>query len=78
MAIVRINEPVHMEFLAHDLDIDMNLLKKWNPDYDLFEMNTYDKDFYSLRIPKEKLENFISKKEYIIKKSRVIYADMGI
>lgn len=78
MAIVRINEPLHLELLAHDLDIEKKLLEKWNPDYELFELDTYDKDYYSLRIPKEKLDNFISRKEYITKKSRALYADLGL
>lgn len=77
MVIVRISEPIAMSLLAHDLGIEKNLLRKWNPDYELFELDTYDQDYYSLRIPKEKLDDFISRKENITKKSRAIYADGG-
>jgi membrane-bound lytic murein transglycosylase D len=73
MAIVRISEPVSLEFLSSELGMDMKLLNKWNPDYDLFVYNTYSEDFYRLRIPKEKLDGFVEKKDYIMKRSKQIF-----
>jgi len=73
MAIVRISEPVSLELLSAELGMDRKLLNKWNPDYDLFVYNTYEEDFYRLRIPKEKLDGFVEKKDYLTKKSRQIF-----
>jgi membrane-bound lytic murein transglycosylase D len=73
MAIVRISEPLSMDLLSQDLKIERRLLEKWNADYDLFETSTYDKEYYSLRIPKEKLDNFIERKEYLTKTSREMF-----
>jgi len=60
--------------LESELGIDKKLFNKWNPDYDLFVYNTYSEDFYRLRIPKDKLDGFVEKKEFLIKKSRSIFA----
>jgi membrane-bound lytic murein transglycosylase D len=73
MAIVRISEPLSMELLVAELGIDKKLLDKWNEDYDLFVYNTYSEDFYRLRIPKEKLDSFIEKKDFLTRKSKQIF-----
>lgn len=78
MAIVRISTPLSMDLLAQDLKIDRNLLEKWNPDYDLFETDTYEGEYYSLRIPKDKLDSFVERKEFLTNKSKKIYADMSL
>jgi hypothetical protein len=78
MAIVRIKEPMHMDLLAQDLKIDRRLLDKWNPDYELFEMDTYNSEYYSLRIPKEKLDNFIERKEFLTKRSKVMFTESAM
>lgn len=78
MAIVRISEPVNLEYLAQDLKIERKLLEKWNEDYDLFVFDTYNSDYYSLRIPKEKLDNFIERKELITKRSKQMFAEMHL
>lgn len=69
MAIVRISDPLNLELMAEELNIDKKLLKKWNHDYELFLYGTYSSEFYGLRIPKEKLEGFIEKKQMITRKS---------
>lgn len=74
MAIVRINEPLNEELLYTEMGMSKELFEKWNPDYDLFTLDTYGEDFYRLRIPKEKLDNFIEKKDFLTKKSKQIYA----
>lgn len=74
MAIVRISEPLSMELLVTELGIDKKLFNKWNADYDVFVYSNYTDDFYRLRLPKEKLESFIEKKEFLTKKSRQIFS----
>jgi membrane-bound lytic murein transglycosylase D len=76
MSIVSITEPLSMELLAQELSIDLKLLNKWNPDYQLFVYNTYPTKDYKLRIPKDKLDNFVQKKEHLEKKSRQIFSEM--
>lgn len=74
MSIVRIKEPIHLEMMAQELGIDKHLLTRWNADYDLFVYNTYPTPFYNLRIPKDKLNSFISKQDHLIKRSHAIYS----
>jgi len=76
MAIVRINDPLNFDLISQDLKIERKLLDKWNPDYDLFETATYNSEFYSLRIPKDKLDNFIERKEFLTKRSKQLYTEM--
>lgn len=78
MAIVRISEPVSIDFLAQELAIDNKLLNKWNEDYDLFLYGTYETEYYSLRIPKDKLDGFVDKKDHIMRMSRQILAQMEL
>jgi hypothetical protein len=56
--------------------IDKNLLARWNPDYDMFTYNTYPTPFYNLRIPKDKLDVFLQKKDLVTKKSKVYFAEI--
>jgi len=74
MAIVRISEPLSLELLVTELGIDKKLLNKWNSDYDLFVFDTYSEDFYRLRIPKEKLDSFVEKKDFLTRKSKQIFS----
>ncbi len=74
MAIVRIKEPIHLEMMGQELGIDKKLLARWNADYDLFVYKTYPTPFYNLRIPKEKLDAFIAKKDQLTHKSEAIFA----
>lgn len=78
MVIIRIGEPLNFDLLAQDLKIERNLLEKWNPDYDMFETSTYNAEFYSLRIPKDKLDNFIERKEFLTKRSKQLYAELNL
>jgi len=73
MSIVRISEPLNMDLISTELGIDKKLLTRWNPDYDLFVCNTYPTPYYSLRIPKNKVDAFLSKKDFLAKKSRRIF-----
>jgi membrane-bound lytic murein transglycosylase D len=74
MAIIKLSEPLSMDLMVHELDMDKNLMEKWNPDYDLYEMNAYPTDDYKLRLPKDKLENFLAKRPSMEKKSKQIFA----
>lgn len=73
MAIVRISEPLYPELLMEELGMDAKQLYNWNFDYELFEYNTYNSEVYNLRIPKEKLDHFIARKDYLEKRSKQIY-----
>ncbi len=72
MAIVRIKDPVSLEFMAQELGIDKKLVQQWNDDYELFLNGTYEEPHYSLRLPKDKLEHFLQKKTYITNRSKKI------
>lgn len=74
MAIVRVNEPVSLDLLGDELNIDKKLLRNWNSDYDLYLYGVASEDFYGLRIPKEKLEGFIEKKSLIMRRSAALFA----
>ena len=74
MAIVRITKPIHLEYMAEQLGMDKRQLTRWNQDYELFTYNTYPTPYYNLRIPKEKLDQFLQKKEALTKKSAEIFA----
>ncbi len=74
MAIVRISEPLSLELLVSELGIDKKLFNKWNADYDLFVFNTYSEDFYRLRLPKDKLDGFVEKKDFLTRKSKQIFS----
>lgn len=73
MAIVRISQPLSFELVTQELGIDKDLINKWNPDYELFMYNTYPTDYYSLRIPKDRLDAFIQKKEFLEKRSKTYF-----
>lgn len=72
MAIVKLTEPLSMDLMVQELGMDKRILNKWNPDYELYEMDTYPTDYYSLRLPKDKLDKFVEKKEFLTKRSKQI------
>lgn len=76
MSIIRLSEPLSLDLICMELDIEKSLMDKWNPDYELFELDIYSADFYSFRIPKNKLDNFIEKKEMLTKRSKQIFAQL--
>lgn len=69
MAMVRITQAVSLEIVAQELSIDKKTLVRWNQDYDQFIYKTYPTPFYNLRIPKDRLDAFLAKKDQITKKS---------
>lgn len=77
MAIVHIKEPLDMDVLVQQLGLSRNQLERWNPDYDMFLMGATDDETYGLRIPKEKLNDFIAGKESLNRLSRNVFSQMS-
>jgi membrane-bound lytic murein transglycosylase D len=73
MSIVRIKDPIDMNLLSQELGVDKKLLMRWNSDYELFTYNTYPTPFYNLRLPKDKSDLFLQKKELLTKKSKALF-----
>ncbi len=73
MSIVRIKEPIDLNLMAQELGIDAKLLARWNNDYELFTYNTYPTPFYNLRLPKDKTDLFLQKKDLLTKKSKALF-----
>lgn len=78
MSVVRILHPISLEMMCQYLGMDLNQIRRWNPDYDLFLYNTYPTQYYSLRIPKNKLELFIEKQDFLQKKSKQMLQDQNM
>ncbi len=74
MCIVRITEPVQLDLLAQEINADKRLLARWNADYDMFVYKTYPTPFYNLRLPKDKMDDFLKKKDVITKRSKEMYS----
>ncbi len=75
MAMLRITEPISLELAATEIGVDKKLLIRWNVDYDMFTYGTYPTPFYNLRLPKDKVDIFLKKKDFLIKKSKLIFAN---
>jgi membrane-bound lytic murein transglycosylase D len=75
MVIVRITDPLHLDIVAKELNVEKSILMKWNRDYDLFLFKTYPTEYYNFRLPKDKLEQFMSKKELLTQRSKQRFAE---
>jgi len=73
MFIVRITQPISMELMASEIGADKKLLERWNADYELYTYGTYPTPFYNLRLPKDKVDIFLKKKDDLTKKSKIIF-----
>lgn len=78
MVIVRISTPLAFELLTKELDVDKKQMDRWNYDYELFVYNTYPTEYYGLRIPKDKLDMFVQKKESLEKLSKVYFDQISM
>jgi hypothetical protein len=67
MSILKMDKPIAFEVIEHETGIDKKLLTRWNPDYTLFMNHTYATAFYKLRLPKDKVDIFLQKKEAMAK-----------
>ncbi len=74
MCMIRITEPLNLEIISQETGVDKKLLARWNVDYDMYTYGTYPTPFYNLRLPKDKLDVYLAKKEAIAKRSRVYYS----
>jgi membrane-bound lytic murein transglycosylase D len=74
MAILRIKDPIDLELMAQELSIEKKLLERWNNDYEMYTYGTYPTPYYNLRLPKNKIDVFLQKKEAMTKRSKIIFA----
>ena len=74
MAIVRITEPLLLDLVAQEIGADKKALARWNVDYEMFVYGTYPTPFYNLRVPKDKLDIFLQKKDQLGKKSKTYFS----
>jgi len=69
MALVRIKAPIDLDLLANSLGLDRRQLGRWNYDYYDY-LDTYQAGAtYNLKIPKDKLDSFIEKKDILERQS---------
>lgn len=69
MALIRIKTIIDLDLLSNYLNLDRRQIGRWNYDYYSFMDNFKPGDTYNLRIPKEKLDEFIEKKDYLERQS---------
>jgi peptidoglycan lytic transglycosylase D len=78
MAIMRIKDPIDIELMAQELNVDKKLLERWNNDYEMYTYGTYPTPYYNLRLPKDKVDVFMAKKEAMTKRTKIIFANKNI
>ncbi|MEZ5015839.1 MAG: lytic transglycosylase domain-containing protein [Flavipsychrobacter sp.] len=78
MAIVRINAPISFDLMEMELNIDNKLLRKWNIGYEDFVYSAQADKQYQLRIPKDKLNSFLEKKEFLTKRSIKVFSSQNM
>ena len=76
MAIITLIEPLSIEVIEQELQIDRHLLNKWNPDYELFVLDLYPDKEYKFRMPKDKIDVYVEKRSIINKKSEKFFKDL--
>ncbi len=69
MALVRIKSVIDLDILSNALEMDRRLIGRWNYDYFAYMEDFKPGDSYNLRIPKEKLDSYIEKKDFIERQS---------
>lgn len=65
MALIRITEPLNLQVLASVLEVDARTIGRWNYDFYEYKSNYKTGQTYNLRIPKNKLDDFIAQRNYI-------------
>lgn len=70
MSIIKITEPVDLDYLSAILEFDRAKLQRWNYDYIDFLLNYQPGEQYMLKIPKDKLEKFIANRDLIFRESK--------
>jgi membrane-bound lytic murein transglycosylase D len=67
MSLLKLDKAIPLEVIEYETGIDKKLLTRWNPDYNLFLNHTYATTFYKIRLPKDKIDLFLQKKEAMVK-----------
>jgi len=73
MAILKIEQVIHFEVLEHEIGIDKKLMARWNPDYELFATGKYPTPYYKIKMPKDKVDAFLLKKQSLVQLSKNLY-----
>lgn len=76
MVIITLKEPLSLEVLEQELQVDRKMLAKWNPDYELFVMDLYPDPEYKFRFPKDKFDRFVETRLALVKKSEKYFKDL--
>lgn len=71
MAIVRISSPISFDLLETELGIDNRTMRKWNYNMDAHDFSSEE---YGLRLPKDKVEAFIIKRNSLMKRSQKVFS----
>ncbi len=72
MSILKLDRALPLDVIEHETGIDKKLLSRWNPDYTQFLNHTYATAFYKLRVPKDKVDIFLQKKESMNKLAKAV------
>ena len=75
MQLIRISEPISLEIMADILKTDARQLERWNDDLFLQINKPGDKSYW-LRLPKDKIDAFLSNKEEIIRRSKQFFGEI--
>ena len=75
MQLIRISEPINIEIMAEMLKTDARQLERWNDDLFL-QLNKPGDKTYWLRLPKDKIDAFLSNKEEIIRRSKQFFGEI--
>ncbi|MDE3255632.1 MAG: lytic transglycosylase domain-containing protein [Bacteroidota bacterium] len=75
MQLIRISEPISLEIMAEIIKTDARQLERWNDDLFL-QLNKPGDKTYWLRLPKDKIDAFLSNKEEIIRRSKQFFGEI--
>ncbi len=77
MTMVRLKSPIHLDLIQKEVGIDKKMLERWNDDYNEFlYAASYPEPYYNLKIPKDKLDAFLAKKDVMTKKSAQVLGQL--
>lgn len=70
MSIIKITEPVDLNYLSTFLEHDRYELERWNYDYIDYLLNYQKGEVYLLKIPKDKLDKYLQNRDLIVRESQ--------
>ena len=59
ICIIRISEPLYLDLVSSELNMDKRLLQKMNPDYEMYVLKKYPTTYYYFHLPKDKIDEFL-------------------